>query len=75
MQYKIFTTTAAEEMIAIEVDGPHHFTANTRQALGEMLARQKLLEARGWTVISIPFYKWSNKNNEARQAYLHKVTS
>lgn len=68
-------TMVADDMIAIEVDGPHHFTANTFQPLGEMLARQKLLEVRGWTVISVPFYHWSNKTLESRRAYLHNVCS
>lgn len=27
------------ECIAVEVDGPHHFTANTFQPLGEMASR------------------------------------
>ena len=66
---------AADEMIALEVDGPHHFTANTLKPLGEMLARQRLLEARGWTVISVPFYVWSNKTPEYRQSYLQEVPS
>jgi hypothetical protein len=28
-----------EERIALEVDGPHHFTANTFRPLGEMYCR------------------------------------
>lgn len=64
---------SAAERIAIEVDGPHHFTANTCQPLGEMLARHKLLKARGWAVISVPFYSWSNKSTDLRIKYLSQV--
>lgn len=60
-------------MIALEVDGPHHFTANTLKPLGEMLARQRLLEARGWTVISVPFYIWSNRTTEYKHSCLQEV--
>ncbi|CAL8462328.1 g1861 [Coccomyxa elongata] len=55
-----------DEKIAIEVDGPHHFTANTLAVTGEMLARQKLLKARGWAVISVPFFRWSGLTDAAR---------
>lgn len=64
---------SAGERIAIEVDGPHHFTANTLQPLGELLARQKLLEARGWAVISVPFFQWSKLADDSRAAYLGQV--
>lgn len=70
---QILRESAADEMIALEVDGPHHFTANTMKPLGEMLARQKLLQARGWTVISVPFFRWSNKTTEYQQTWLQKV--
>lgn len=62
-------------MFAIEVDGPHHFTVNTHDPLGETLARRKQLEARGWTVISIPFFDWNNKTRDSRLEYLHTVRS
>ena len=96
-----------EERIAIEVDGPHHFTTNTFRRLGEMYCRcaalaagfrarfqfvavqfgqtaavrlrtsasltcrpccprhscrHTLLKARGWRVVSVPFYHWSGES-------------
>ena len=63
----------AGERIAFEVDGPHHFTANTLAATGEMLARQKLLRARGWAVISVPFFRWAGRADEARARWLLQV--
>ncbi|KAL4443822.1 hypothetical protein ABPG75_011559 [Micractinium tetrahymenae] len=63
------------ERIAIEVDGPHHFTANTFQPLGEMASRRKLLRARGWRVVSVPFYHWSGEEEEGRRALLQRVVA
>ncbi|KAK9842858.1 hypothetical protein WJX74_003528 [Apatococcus lobatus] len=54
----------AREKVCIEVDGPHHFSANTLRPSGENLARQRLLRARGWAVVSIPFFKWSDKDDD-----------
>jgi hypothetical protein len=33
------------ERIAVEVDGPHHFCINVRQAMGDTLSRNRLLKA------------------------------
>ena len=63
----------AGERIAFEVDGPHHFTANTLAVTGEMLARQKLLRARGWHVVSVPFFRWAGRSDEARAQWLLQV--
>lgn len=57
----------------MEVDGPHHFTANTLVPLGEMFNRDKLLASRGWTVVSVPFYAWSGKAEEYKAEILAKV--
>ena len=59
--------------MAIEVDGPHHFTCNTLMPLGEMRARSRLLESRGWEVISIPFFKWSHQKAQVQKDFLLKV--
>lgn len=56
-----------------QVDGPHHFTANTFRPLGDMYARRTLLEARGWRVVSVPFYHWSGDSDENRQATLQRL--
>ena len=68
-----YADMGAGERIAFEVDGPHHFTANTLAVTGEMLARQKLLRARGWHVISVPFFHWAGRSDEARAQWLLQV--
>ena len=57
------------------MDGPHHFTANTLAVTGEMLARQKLLRARGWHVVSVPFFRWAGRSDDARAQWLLQVRS
>lgn len=62
-----------KDHIAVEVDGPHHFTANTLRPLGEMFIRKRLLEARRWTVVSVPFFSWSGLTSEERRLYLQRL--
>ncbi|KAK9818101.1 hypothetical protein WJX72_007196 [[Myrmecia] bisecta] len=61
------------EQVAIEADGPHHFTSNTRMPLGEMKARARLLNARGWQVISVPFFNWTGHTDAHHKALLRQV--
>ena len=60
----------AGEHIALEADGPYHFAANTLAPGGAMLARHRLLAARGWAVISVPSYVWNELADAARGAWL-----
>lgn len=57
-----------------QVDGPHHFTANTHTPLGETAGRCRLLAARGWTVVSVPYFLWDTSPSlPAKQAALAQV--
>ena len=62
-----------EEKIAMEVDGPHHFTRNSFRPLAHMFTRTALLEARGWRVVSVPFFAWQGVEETARRAYLQNL--
>lgn len=48
-----------QHRIAIEVDGPPHFSGNSRTRLGRTEARDVLLRARGWQVLSVPYFEWN----------------
>ena len=48
-----------DRRIAIEFDGPSHFTRNTLEPLGRTRLRDRLLSAMGWHVVSIPFFDWA----------------
>ena len=56
--------------IVVEADGPSHFAYNTRHTLGATSLKQRLLDALGWTVITVPFYEWNNHHSEENQ-YLY----
>lgn len=63
----------AGEKIAFEVDGRHSFTSNTRTLLGRAVARQRLLEARGWSVIRVSWFWWKSGDEKGRAAGLTDV--
>ncbi|GIL62383.1 hypothetical protein Vafri_16604, partial [Volvox africanus] len=52
-------TTTQVIRIAVEVDGPSHFTANTLQPLSPTIYRRRCLENRGWVVVSVPYWLWN----------------
>ena len=60
-----------DRRIAIEFDGPSHFTRNTLARLGHTRLRYRLLSAMGWHVVSIPFFDWDELNQpEQMDAYV-----
>ena len=63
--------------VALEVDGPSHFTskhsASPRRALGATTLKTRMLLACGWEqVVRVPFYEWDELegDREAQRAYL-----
>jgi hypothetical protein len=61
-----------DRRIALEFDGPSHFTTNTLQPLGHTLLRNRLLSAMGWKVVSIPFFEWNGLRQAERDAYVQR---
>ncbi len=60
-----------DRCIALEFDGPLHFTRNTLEPLGHTRLRDRLLSAMGWHVVSIPFFEWDRLHQtEERDAYV-----
>jgi very-short-patch-repair endonuclease len=56
-----------DRRIALEFDGPSHFTTNTLEPLGHTRLRDRLLSAMGWHVVSIPFFDWNRLHNRPEQ--------
>lgn len=59
--------------IAVEVDGPAHFTRNCTPPLplGRTLLKHEVLRKLGWKVISVPFFVWDHLPvREEKAAYL-----
>ena len=62
-----------DRRIALEFDGPSHFTTNTLEPLGHTRLRDRLLSAMGWRVVSIPFFEWDRLHQtEQRDAYVER---
>ena len=60
-----------DRRIALEFDGPSHFTTNTLEPLGHTRLRDRLLCAMGWHVVSIPFFDWDGLHHpEQMDAYV-----
>ncbi|CAG9463319.1 unnamed protein product [Pedinophyceae sp. YPF-701] len=56
--------------LAVEVDGPSHFTRNTAQPLGSTLLSRRVTRACGWHVLSIPHYEWPKDDPHAQAELL-----
>jgi hypothetical protein len=56
-----------DRRVALEFDGPSHFTTNTLEPLGHTRLRDRLLSAMGWRVVSIPFFDWDRLHNRPEQ--------
>ncbi len=61
-----------DRRIAIEFDGPSHFTRNTLEPLGHTGLRDRLLSAMGWYVVSIPFFDWDRLHQTEKDAYVER---
>jgi hypothetical protein len=62
-----------DRRIALEFDGPSHFTTNTLEPLGHTRLRDRLLSAMGWRVVSVPFFEWDRlQRTEQRDAYVER---
>jgi hypothetical protein len=67
----IAATTATGVKVAIEVDGPSHFIQPLRTVGGPTLCRNRTLAARGYVVVSIPYWEWETlRGVEPKQQYL-----
>ena len=56
----------------MQVDGPTHFASNTLRPLGPTLLKRQLLAARGWEVVSVPYFHWSELHTDyERQLYIY----
>ena len=57
-----------DRRIAIEAEGPSHFTRNTHQPLGHTAFKHRLLRAMGCKVLSIDVLDWDTLKGRADQA-------
>ena len=61
------------ERVVVEVDGRSKFTLNKPHLpLGHLRLRRRLLGARGWRVVSVPFFEWEHvgQDHVGQEEYL-----
>ena len=68
------THATSGRQVAIEADGPTHFLLSGREVTGDTLARNRALAARGYVVVSVPYWEWGEVKGGAVQqaAYLQR---
>jgi hypothetical protein len=57
----------------VEVDGPTHYVTSSSGAMqlnGATQLRNRLLVARGWRVVSVPFVEWNRAKGGGKAAQL-----
>jgi hypothetical protein len=51
-------TVAPLVRVAVEAQGPSHYTANTNAILANTTYRRRALRAAGWRVVWVPYWEW-----------------
>lgn len=63
----IAAVTAEGTKLAFEADGPSHFRRPDRQPTGQTLYRDRALAARGYKVVSVPHFVWTEWQHKNQQ--------
>ena len=61
-----------EDKIAIEINGPHHYS-DQDSLLGDFRLKKYILERLGWKVISIPYWHFENFEQKHYQAVKKEI--
>ena len=63
----VAAVTTSGVKVAIEVEGPQHYVQPDNTLTGPTLFRNRALAARGYAVISIPYWEWDELHSKAQQ--------
>jgi hypothetical protein len=66
----VLVVTATGVPVAIEVDGHHRFRLPDLQPTGTTQWRNRSLAARGYVVVSVPYWEWNKLSASGRVKYL-----
>ncbi|XP_022730667.1 RAP domain-containing protein, chloroplastic [Durio zibethinus] len=63
-----------DKKVALEIDGPTHFSRNSGTPLGHTILKCRLIAASGWKVVSLSYQEWEELEGEFEQLeYLRKI--
>lgn len=66
--------TCGAQKVALEVDGPSHFTRNSpHRNLGHTEFRNRCLVNEGWVVVQVPGYEWVELDEEGKRTFLRNL--
>ncbi|KAK9051908.1 hypothetical protein SSX86_028536 [Deinandra increscens subsp. villosa] len=71
-----YTLDAAlvHQKVALEIDGPSHFSRNLGNPLGHTVVKRRYLEAAGWKLVSVSHEKWEELQGSHEQLdYLREI--
>ncbi|CAM8932759.1 unnamed protein product [Rhodiola kirilowii] len=63
-----------DQKVALEIDGPTHFSRNTGAPLGHTMVKRRYITALGWKFVSVSHQEWEELQGESEQLnYLRKI--